>query len=60
MVKSHNQEESKKAPEMQQHDYHFMNQNLKSFIMLTVKLFDKTQAEDILDKSLTSLITDQH
>ena len=28
--------------------------------MLTVKLFDKNQAEDILDKSLTSLITNQH
>ena len=62
MVEPHSlkEKESKKKSLGMQHETKYLNQNLKSFIMLTVKLFDKRQAEDILDKSLTSLITSQY
>ena len=63
MVEPHSlkEEESKKERQEKQLDSSsFMNQNLKSFIMLTVKLFDRSHAEDILDKSLASLVSSQY
>ena len=36
-----------------------MNEQLKDFILLTLRLFDQDKATEIIDKSLSSLIQSQ-